>query len=197
MRNRTDRKNILAMRERAAHGAVHLRHAAQAVSVLHAWIILCVRLADLAFAQEREEMARHGLLTRMRAGAVDPLVERDGRPFERLECHCSGDIGDTRETFRPKERESADCMHCLRAVEQCEAFLGLQIGRLKTGFLQRVRAHIRSSFKKSPIPSSDARDEPAGEIPAARRTLSGSPGRRFCSTSAELMNSSRIPLTLG
>ena len=43
-----DQQHIFAMRKRATNGAVHLRHTANAVGILHAWIVLAMRFADLA-----------------------------------------------------------------------------------------------------------------------------------------------------
>jgi len=43
------------MIERAAHRAVDLRHASQAVGVLHAWIVREMRLANLAVAQQMSQ----------------------------------------------------------------------------------------------------------------------------------------------
>ena len=139
-RARFDGQNLLAMRERAADRAMHLRHAPQAVGILDARVILRVRRADFAFAQEREKVARDRLLPGMRPSLVDTRVECGRRALERLECHCAGHIRDARETFRAPEREAADGVHRLGAVEEGESFLGLQIRRLQSRLLQRARA---------------------------------------------------------
>ena len=122
-----------------------------------------MRLADFALAQKREEMARDGLLPGMRPGVVNALIESDGRAFERLEGHRAGDIGDAGETFRPQESEPANRVHRLGAVEQGEAFLGLQISRLKPGLLQCVRARHALALEET-LPllrATKAQDEPA------------------------------------
>ena len=74
----------------------------------------------------------------MRTSAVDPFVESGRRPAQRFERHRAGDIGDAREAFRAEQSEAADRVHRLGAVEQREAFLGLEFSRLQSGPLESV-----------------------------------------------------------
>ena len=83
-------------------------------------------------------MARDRPLPGMRAGVVNALIESDGRAFESLESHRTGDIGDPSQPFCPEEGEPANRVHRLSPVEQGEAFLGPEIRRLKPGFFKRV-----------------------------------------------------------
>jgi hypothetical protein len=55
-----------------------LRHAAQTIRVLHARIVVEVRLANLAVAQQFAKMRGDGDLARMRPRVVNAFVERDG-----------------------------------------------------------------------------------------------------------------------
>ena len=95
-----------------------------------------------------------------------------GRALESLERHRTGDIGDARETFCPEEREPANRVHRLGAVEQGETFLGPEIRRLKPGFLQRVRArHALALEKRFPFPEQRKRKM------RQRREISARPDR--------------------
>ena len=63
--------------DRVEHGAVHLRHAAQRVRVLHARVVVAVRLADLAVG---EQLAQTAPPTRPgRAGRAHPECARRRR----------------------------------------------------------------------------------------------------------------------
>ena len=139
-RARFDGENFLAMGERAANRTMNLRHAAQTVGILHARVILLVRSADLALAQKRAQMTRNSLLPGMRSRLVDARVERGRRALERLKGHGARHIRDSREAFRAPKREPAYGVHRLRAIEECKTFLGLEMGRLQPGLLQRARA---------------------------------------------------------
>ena len=70
-------------------------------------------------------------LARMRAGILQTLVESGGRTLERFETHCSGNITDVSDPFGAKKREPANRVHCLRAIEQCEALFCFQLPRLQ------------------------------------------------------------------
>ena len=85
-------------------------------------------------------MTRGRLLAGMRARVVNALVESDRGAFERLERHRSGDIRHPGQPFRAKQGESSDTVHCLRSIEESEAFLGLEFHRLETGLTQRFGA---------------------------------------------------------
>src|SRR5256885_10715106 len=59
-----------------ADGAVHLRHAAQTVGILHAWIAVEMGLPDFALAQKLAKMFRHRQLARMRRSEERRVGER-------------------------------------------------------------------------------------------------------------------------
>src|SRR6266403_5019649 len=82
-----DEKHILAMRQRAARGTVHLRHTTQAVGVLDTRIVLEMRLANLASFQNHQQMFGRRSLSRMRPRVLQPRIERGRGAFQRLETH--------------------------------------------------------------------------------------------------------------
>src|SRR4030095_16026344 len=94
-------------------------------------------------------MARARPLCWMRGGVVNALIESDGRAFESLERHRTGDIGDPGQPFCPEEGEPANRVHRLGPVEQGETFLGPEIRRLKPGFFKRRRARHALAVKES------------------------------------------------
>src|SRR4051812_35372542 len=60
---------------------------------------------------------------------MNALVECDGRPFQRFECHRTRDVSETNKPFRAMKRKRADSAHRLRAVEQRETFFHLELQR--------------------------------------------------------------------
>jgi hypothetical protein len=80
------------MAQRAAHRAVYLGHATQAVCVLHSWIVSEVRLTNLAIFHQGQKMFGHGFLARMRPRVLQTGIECNGRAFERFETHRAGHI---------------------------------------------------------------------------------------------------------
>src|SRR5580704_10962344 len=71
----------------SANGAVHLRDASKAVSVLHARIILQVRFTNFASLDEFPQMPGGRLLARMRPCRLDSLIESHGRSTQSIQCH--------------------------------------------------------------------------------------------------------------
>ena len=80
------------VRERVAHGAVHLRHAAQAVGVLHAPAV-AVRLAQRAAGEQARRLRADGGLAGVRARRVDARVEGDVRALQRVERERADHVG--------------------------------------------------------------------------------------------------------
>src|SRR6266852_2331005 len=64
--------------ERVSHRAVHLRHAAQTVSVLYAWIVLQMRGANLTALKQLTKMICNLALSRMRTRCVDAFIKCNG-----------------------------------------------------------------------------------------------------------------------
>ena len=104
--------------KRAAGGAVDLRHAAEAVGVLDAGVVVAVRFAYLAVFEEDAQVCGGGDLSAMRPGGVDALVEGDGRTAQGFERHGSGEVEELGDAEGAVERERAGCGHGLGAVEE-------------------------------------------------------------------------------
>ena len=114
--------------ERVADGAVDLRSAAERVSVLHA-AAGDVGLADLAAFEQIAEAAGALELAGMRPDGVDAVVEGARSAAKRIKRERANDIGGIGENLRGVEFEAADGEHGLRAVDQADAFLGVQLDR--------------------------------------------------------------------
>ncbi len=119
-------------RQHVARRAVHLRHAAQRVRVLDLAAV-AVRLGDVALGQQATEERARRHLARLRSRRQDALVERAHRPLERLERHGAGDVGHQAGLLGVEHGQPADRGHVLGAVEQGEAFLGLELERGELG----------------------------------------------------------------
>src|SRR4029453_2520909 len=83
-----NQKHVFTMRQRTARGAVHLRHATQAVGVLHTRIVFEMRLTNFAALQKRQQMLCRGCLSWMRPGVLQTSIKCRGSAFESLEAHC-------------------------------------------------------------------------------------------------------------
>ena len=76
-----------------AERAVHLRHAADAVGVLH-FVAVGVGDHDRAVLQQSPQIGRAGCLAGMGPNLLDARIERPERALGRLHRHGSSDIGD-------------------------------------------------------------------------------------------------------
>ena len=126
--------------QRAAHSAVDLRNAAQAVGILHAGVVFEVRLANLRLGKERAHVGRAGRLAGVRTRELDALVEGNWSAHESFKRHGAGEIGELSDADAARNGEAADGRHGLGAIEQREAFLGLKLQRRKAGAMQRLAA---------------------------------------------------------
>ncbi len=70
--------------ERVANRAMHLRHTAQAVSVLNSRIVSPVRLPNLAAVEQYRQMPGRGCLSSMRSCLLDPGIEGRRSATQRL-----------------------------------------------------------------------------------------------------------------
>ena len=123
------------MGEGVAHRAVHLRHAAQRVGVLHL-LAFQVRFANHAAFQHAAQVLRYQQLSGMRARLVNALVEGDIGAFQRVEGERSDNVGGVGQNVGLQHRQQADGQHGLGAVDQRNRFLGFQHQRLDLGALQ-------------------------------------------------------------
>ena len=147
-RGRFDFQNVFAVLERAADRAVHLRHATQAVGVLHARIVGEMGLPDFAVAKQVTQMFRHGQLAGMRPRLVNARIKSRRRSLQRLERHRAGDIRHAREPFRPEQRQAAHGMHRLGAVQEGKPLLGFEHDRPQPRLLQRIPARLTFALIK-------------------------------------------------
>ncbi len=116
---------------------MHLGHATQRVRVLHLVAVL-VTVHDLAVRKQRAQVARNHDLPRMGTHGHDPLVKRPHRSLERFEAHGTSDVGITRERRGLQKRYRTKRSHHLRAVDERQPLLGLQLDRLEPDPSQRL-----------------------------------------------------------
>ena len=119
--------------ERVADRAVDLRHAAQRVRVLDLVRRGVMAVLEPAVAQEVAQLGGDGDLARVRPGELVRRGERDIGPEQRLDAHRRHDRRRPDEPVRVGEQQRPDRAHQLRAVEQRQPFLGLELERLQAG----------------------------------------------------------------
>src|SRR5580698_4551529 len=124
------------MGQRAARGSVDLRHAAQTVCILHARVVMAMRLAYLAICQQTAKVSCRADLAAMRTGRVNTLVEGSWCSAQSFERHGSGEVEEFGDAESAIECERSRCGHRLRAVEEREPFLGFKSEWLDSGGLQ-------------------------------------------------------------
>ena len=122
------------MGERVAYRAVHLRHAAQRIRILHL-LAFQVGLANDAAFQHAAQVLSDQQLSCMRTGIVNALVEGDVRALERVERESSHNVGGIGEDFGLEYRQQPHGQHCLGAIDQRDRFLGFKSERLDVGAL--------------------------------------------------------------
>ena len=157
------------MIEHAAHRAMHLRHAAQAIRILHPRIVQPMRLADLALLHQRPQMRRRGDLPRMRPRLMDARIERRRGAPQSFQRHSPRQIEEPHHALRSKKAQPANRSHRLRAVQQRQPFLRLQLQWRKSRSRERLGAGSRlPSTKTSPSPiSASARCASGARSPLA------------------------------
>lgn len=114
-------------------GAVDLGGAAEGVGVLDAAAGL-VGGADLGAFEPLAEAGGGGDLAGVGAGAVDAIVEGGGGTAEGVEGEGAGGVGGFEEVFGIEEGETAGGEHGLGAVDERDAFLGLEGEGFDAGF---------------------------------------------------------------
>ena len=136
---RLDRQRPAHEGQGIAGGAVHLRHAAQRVGILHLGAVLVlVRGIDLAAGEERAQVGRHARLPLVPTDPLNGCEERLVRPHQPLDGHRRRDVRDPRAPLRLQQGEHTDRLHRLRAVHQRESFLRLEHHGLKPGARERL-----------------------------------------------------------
>jgi hypothetical protein len=107
-------------------GAHHLRLAAQAVRVLHAVVPIDVAQADGAALQQRAVVHRHVDLARLAAQRVDARVEGAVAAARGVDRQRADHQRRLQHRLEREQRMQRQCGAGLRAVDQRQAFLGLQ-----------------------------------------------------------------------
>src|SRR5579872_995834 len=122
-----------------AHRAVHDRHAAKRIRILHA-IAVAVRGHDARIAQQAPQIRADAQLPGVRPERVHAFDERCVAAEESLEAHRTRDVGGFARVLRVEKRERADRGHHLRAVDQRYPFLIRQAERCEPGGRKRAGA---------------------------------------------------------
>ena len=112
--------------QRVADRPVHLRHAPQAVSVLHARTVH-VRGPNLAAREQGAQISRHCHLAQIGAKTVNPGVEGDRGTLERFQRQRPGDIGRVHQQPASAERQQPQREHGLGPVDQRQPLFGFQV----------------------------------------------------------------------
>ena len=190
----------LGVVDRVAHGAVHLRRAAERVRVLHP-PAPAMGGDDLRVVEEAVQIRRRGRLAGMRPQRLELGRERRARPAHRLDRLRGCQVGQLPQPVRAAHDERADRRHELRAVDEREALLRGELDRRQAGLRQRVGAcqRLSADARRAPRRRGRARDARAAQgrrsppatrataPPAARRPRACRPGaapargaRRMC-----------------
>ena len=136
-----------------------LRHAAQAVGVLHL-VAVAVRLADLAVREQAPQVPGGGRLAGVRPGGLDARVERDVGALERLEGQGADDVGE-----RASRRASATAraptavMSCVPLMRERPSF-----GSSTSGARPAARLGLGAGDAASVVHRLALADEDQGEV---------------------------------
>jgi hypothetical protein len=105
---------------------VNLGHAAEAVGVLHAGIVVAVGLADFAFGEQGAEVGGGCCLAGMGANGLDAWIERGGRTAESFEGHGPGEVAELDDAEGAGEGEAADGGDGLGSIEKGQTLFGFE-----------------------------------------------------------------------
>ncbi len=103
--------------------AVNLRNASQRVGILHAVVVVPVRLPYLRIAHQPPHVCRHVDLPAVGAGIVQPGIVGAVGPFQGFHGKGGNHIGGFGKKYRPVRRKAAVGGHHLRAVDQGKPLL--------------------------------------------------------------------------
>ena len=138
-----DTQHALELAQRVPRGPVDLRHAAQAVRVLHPVRAVRVGGADLAAGEQLAKVTRNLDLAGMRPGRDELLVEGRRRAEHRLQAHRPDHIGRAGQPHGVMVGEGPDAGHQLGAVEQRQSLLGAEGDRCQAGAVERRATRLR------------------------------------------------------
>ncbi len=133
-------------------GSVNLGRAAEGVRVLNPAAI-AMRLAQGAAGQKPLEIPGGGGLAFVRTSRMDPRIERDVGPKQRVHGHGRHHVGGSGQGLGLEQSEAGDAGHELRAVDQGQAFLGPEGDRLRGQPSGRASAAFMARPLNSQSPS--------------------------------------------
>ena len=153
---------------------MNLWNAAQAIGILNA-AIGSLGSRNGAVGQQHRHMIRAVYLARVRARCMQARIEWNRRAPKRFHGKCSRCLRSHKESFKLIQLQTRDRKHCLRAIQQRDALLALQLERFKALFLQAFqrRPHLSAIFSlafadESQRHMSEGRKVTAGAYAAAR-----------------------------
>ena len=133
-----------AVCESVADSTMHLRNAAQRISVLHS-PALAMRLANLAAFEHAAQVCGGFHLSGMRAHLVNAHIERRIGSSQGVARESSQHISGIHESLCCEQCQGADRQHGLCAIDERDRLFGFKDKRLDLGPLQSLRSREASS----------------------------------------------------
>ena len=151
-----DRQRAGGLREQVEHGAGHLRLAAHAIRILHAFVTFQMRQANVAAFQQRGQGSTGCDLSGMPAQLLDLRAERCSRGHRRIDRQGACHQRRAEQAIGAQQSGNGIGRRKLRAVDQGEAFLRPERQRRKAGSAQRIKArHDLAVDKRLPLADHD------------------------------------------
>ena len=147
-------------------GAVHLRHAAEGVGVLH--VLLGPGNEFAAFEQAAEVVARLNL-SPVRADLLDAVHEGVDASVEGFERQGGDEVGPAREALGLEDGKDAVGRHELRAVQQGQALLAHQADGFPAEFVQHADGLAFPAFVVDVAHADEGQEEVGQRGQVARR----------------------------
>ena len=149
--------------ESVARRACDLGAAAHRVRVLDRVLGMAMRGHDLRALHQTREVGRAGQLARVRAHLVQVRLERAVGAEKRFGRHRGGDVGRPEQPLRVRAREHQHAKHAVRAVDQREAFLGLEPHRFQLRGLERLSRRLAPAFLVQHLALTHQREADVGQ----------------------------------
>ncbi len=119
------------MLQHSANRAMHLRHAAQAICVLHPGVVFAMRLANLRTLHQPHQVSSRVNLPFVRPCQMNSRIKCRWRTHQSLQRHCARQVAEPHHAARSRRRKRAHCGHRLRAVQERQSLLRSQRQWLK------------------------------------------------------------------
>ena len=113
------------MSERVANRAMHLRHAAQGISVLHP-VAIEMRFAQPAAFEHLAQIRGRPELARVRTRLMNAFVEGHIGAPQRVERERADHVRSIGQNFGRQQSQDPNCQHRLRSVDQGNGLFGLK-----------------------------------------------------------------------